>query len=92
MIIRKYLWLHCVLFGAVSFEPCSVDLTVKVANVANDGIFFECKEMLSSDDIFATSRGDYQVSEVSAIVHSIDLYCKTVNRYFNDENLPGSLP
>jgi len=67
------LWLDGVLFGAVSFEPGGVDFTVKVADVANNRVFFELEEMLASDDVFAAGRGHDQVGEMCAVVHSVDL-------------------
>ena len=86
-----YLWLDGVLFGAVSFEPGGVDFTVKVADVANNRVFFELEEMLASDDVFAAGRGHDQVGEMCAVVHSVDLKGFS-SALLIDSSKPRSLP
>merc|ERR1711994_1127883 len=58
---------------AVGFQPGNVDLTVEMANVANDDVVLHDVEVLAGDDVLATGGGDNNVGLGHGLVHGGDL-------------------
>merc|ERR1719187_1371050 len=68
-----HLGLDVGLLLAVLLQPLDLDLAVKVADVANNGVVLHHHEMLAGQDVFASSGGDKDVTPLYAILHSGDL-------------------
>lgn len=59
--------------SGVGLEPRDVDLNVEVTDVANDGVLGHGLEVLSADDVSASSGGDEDVTLRGSVLHSGDL-------------------
>jgi len=59
--------------GSVGLEPSNVDLTVEVANVANNGIVGHNLEVLASQDVGTTSGRDKDLALGSSLGHGENL-------------------
>jgi hypothetical protein len=59
--------------GGVSLEPGDVDFDVEVTDVADDSVLGHSLEVLSADDVSASSGGDEDVSLRSSLFHGGDL-------------------
>jgi hypothetical protein len=57
----------------VLVQPSNVDLSIEVANVANDGVLGHLNEVLSADNIAAASGSDEDVRAGSSILHGGNL-------------------
>ncbi|MPC28361.1 hypothetical protein E2C01_021564 [Portunus trituberculatus] len=56
--VAVHLWLDVYFLHTVFIQPLNINLNVKVANVADDGVISHGTEVLASDDITATSGSD----------------------------------
>merc|ERR1712032_1782780 len=71
--VPVHLGLDVGLLLAVLLQPLDLDLAVKVADVADDGVVLHCHEVLAGQDILATSGGDKDAAPLDTILHSGDL-------------------
>ena len=62
-------FLHCILL-----KPCNLDFTVKVSNIADNRIILHVHEMLSSDNILATSCSNKNLALFGGFIHSGNLH------------------
>ena len=54
---------------AVLLQPLNLDLTVKVTNVAHNGVVLHLKEMLADEDVLAAGGGHEDVAPGDCVVH-----------------------
>ena len=78
-----YLGLNGVLLGTVIIQPFHIQLTIKVTNVANNGIFQHLFKDTSSDDALTTSGGDKNTSLLDNLLNGGNLitFIKTSSSY-----------
>ena len=87
-----YLGLDVDFLNGVSFEPFHVNLTVEVADVADDGVVLHLQEVLRADDVRASGGGDEDLSQRSGLIHGGDFVAfhrglKGIDRIdFRDDN------
>ena len=78
-LVMSYLGLDGVLL-AVGLQPGTVHLTVKVANVAADGVVFHGHKVLGADDLTASCGRHKDVGPSHCIVNSGHLVACTGGR------------
>ena len=61
------------LLGALALQPASVHLTVKVTDIAANGVVFHGHKVVRSDDVTAAGRRDKDVGSRHRIVHRCNL-------------------
>jgi len=59
--------------GGVGVQPGNVDLNVEVTNVGQDGILLHDGNVLTTENVTASSGGDEDVSEGSSLLHGNNL-------------------
>lgn len=59
--------------GGVSLNPGNVNLNVKVANVADNGVVGHSHKVLARDDVTATGGSDKDLTNSSGLGHGDDL-------------------
>jgi hypothetical protein len=63
-----HLGLDVSLLDGVVLQPLHVNFTVKVADVAHDGIILHLQEMLADDDVLASSGGDKDAASADRVL------------------------
>ena len=71
--VPVHLRLDVGLLGGVLVEPRDVDLAVKVANVADDGVVLHLAEVLADEDVLAAGGGHEDVAAGHGVLHGGDL-------------------
>ncbi|KAH3660784.1 hypothetical protein OGATHE_005116 [Ogataea polymorpha] len=59
--------------NSVSFQPSDVNFHIEMANVTNDGVLWHNREVLTSDDVSATSGSHKYLTNWGSFLHSGDL-------------------